>query len=143
MDDTKWSFLLRFSNNFCGPKNKFRLAPTKKQPQWPQVSKESSFLYLNTGWVGGGVTDDSNAGASAVRSQGVSLFPTLALARGRRSIQDAVVCECLGRPSQVSTWHPGLEEEAVCPRYENACHVETAGGSDSPFFLVKPERTDV
>lgn len=108
-------------------------------------SEQRKLLPLFEHRVGGrGVTDDSNAGASAVRSQGVSLLPTLALARGgRRSIQDAVVCECLWRPSQVSTWHPGLEEEAVCPRYENACHVETAGGSDSPFFLMRPERTDV
>lgn len=45
VDDTKWSFLLSFENiNVCGPKKKFRIAPTKKQPQWHQVSKESKFL---------------------------------------------------------------------------------------------------
>lgn len=44
--------------NFCGPRRKCRIAPTKKQPQWHRVSKESSFLQSeHEGWPVRGRSD--------------------------------------------------------------------------------------
>lgn len=151
VDDTKWSFLLSFSDvNFCGPKKKGRIAPTKKQPQWHRVSKESSFLsFEQEGLPGRG---RSNAGAKAVRSKGTSPLPTMSLASarsGRPAIWSTLACRVPLGPSEMSTWPPELQEENVCPwLWRYLCWKRQAHPTPLPQntalhspFLRRPERT--
>lgn len=126
MDDTKWSFLLRFSNtNFCGPKRKWRVAPTKKQPQWHQVSEESSFLELER--------EEGQAGATAGAGLGEQRTEPAAhrgpgRCQGRKEVPGGASETLSG--AHLAPWATGGKRVPSATR--TRATVEGAGVPDSP-----------